>query len=196
MTDLIADLFTQLEAAAADHDWMICQAALEQLLENLPTGEGVKLAAGELKIALIAFENLRPNIKWARQAVEIISKGTPLPDTFAFEPPVEGANPIINDFADALDLLDQAAVDQTKPHICAAWASKAIQGALNVRRYDYFATNYHLDWRIVVKREAGAENLPPLRSKFLREPDVEAYMGSMWLKLIGKLRKVTESSGT
>jgi hypothetical protein len=176
-------LLNDLQQAIERLAWLECGPLLEGLLENLPPREAVLLAADEFNQCLPIFEKYRPKVGWPRAAMKHLTQAEPLPDDFDFSPEIEGANPIIRHFIEGLDWLDTAVVDQDKPHICASECKRVILSAIDTRRYEYFARLFPNDWRIVVKREAGAENLPPMKTRFMAESAVEDYTAGLWRKL-------------
>lgn len=176
-------LLLELQQATERLAWLECGELLGQLLEKISPRETVLLAAAELNQCLPIFEKYRPKVKWPRTALQQLSQAEPLPEDFDFSPEVEGANPIITHFIEGLDWLDAAVNDQAKPHICANECNRVILSAVNSRRYEYFAKLFPNDWRIVVKREAGAEDLPPMKSRFMSESAVEDYTAGLWRSL-------------
>lgn len=180
-------LLLALQQATEKLAWLECSELCGLLLEKLPPREAVLLSAAELNECLPIFERYRPKVAWPRAALKYFSEAAPLPDDFDFSPEVEGANPIITHFLEGLDWLDAAAADQAKPHICANECNRTILSAISSRRYEYFAKLFPQDWRIVVKREAGATDLPPMKTRFLDESAVEDYMAGMWRKLSAAL---------
>lgn len=168
--------------------WMEAFDLLNVVVEKLPPRRIVQLSAAQLKEALPAFEKLRSKIRWTRQAVELMSTGDPLPDDFEFGQEAEGANPVVTNFMIGLDKLDAAASEQANPHVCASNGARAILCAIAARRYDYFSRVFPRDWRIIVKREAGAKDLPPIKSKFLEESAVEEFTTGVWRALVEQIK--------
>ncbi|MBX3062493.1 MAG: hypothetical protein KF726_05930 [Anaerolineae bacterium] len=168
--------------------WMEAFELLSVVLEKLPPRRIVQLSAVQMKAALPAFEELRTKLRWTRQAIELMSNGDPLPDDFEFGQEAEGANPIVTNFMIGLDKLDAAASEQDDPHVCANNGTRAILSAISARRYHYFSRLFPRDWRIVVKREAGVKDLPPIKSKFLEESAVEEFTTGLWRSLVEQIK--------
>lgn len=169
-----------MQAAVEAQAWPEATDALERLLERLPSRAAVLFAAAQLQACVPIFEQYRPKIGWPRAAIEQLATGDPLPEEFDFTPEVEGANPIVRHFLDGLDFLDAAAADQHKAHVCAVECAKVILNSIQVRRHEQFARLFPRDWRLVIKREAGEEDLPPLHSTYLNEPVIVRYTADLW----------------
>lgn len=194
-TDPATDDLIALQVAVEAQAWPDATDALERLLERLPSRVAVLFAVEQLRLCLPIFEQYRPKIGWPRAAIDHLATAEALPEEFDFSPEVEGANPIVRHFLDGLDYLDVAAADQEKRHVCAVECAKAVLNTVHVQRYEQFARLFPRDWRLVIKREAGEVDLPPLHSTFMNEPVIVRYTADLWNKVGAALDQRLHDAG-
>jgi hypothetical protein len=177
-----------LRAAIAQHDTYISEEVMYKLIEKITPREAVCLAVRQIREFLPAFEQYHPDMTAPRIMLDLMAEGEPIDPERPF-PELDNRRftPGYDGFLLALELVDAAALHQTDPPACYRKAGRAIANALGTRRLEYWARRFPEDWEIARRSELGEENLPPLKSAYLREPVVEQFTVDIWTALADEL---------
>ncbi|MEP7285118.1 MAG: hypothetical protein ABI947_05045 [Chloroflexota bacterium] len=167
-----------------EHDWARCEGILEALLEQMKIPDAIKVALEQVKAYLPTFEYYHPEVTWSRELLNLMESGQVIERPASFPVYGEGfPSPGSNGFIEALALVKSAIRHQHEPQVCIDLASGAIANSIGARRYEYWARKYPSDWDISLRLDAGEENLPPMESQYLRDPQVQKYTEDLWTLL-------------